>query len=294
MTINAQSGGNTFYWNNFTSTAGYYVSDSNGGNKYNTTMSGHGEGNIWFNVLSGAVQISGTSLSGYGGGLYYGIGGSGHPYSTSTSQGKLTGTVTDNAALTNVSNSAPVINSSRILPSIAYMNDTLKGYCSANDSDGNAMRYYYAWYKNGALNASGYTSSTFTQATEVNVNNLTAGIQRKNEQWIFSCLASDDIANSSWMNSSTLNISNLLPPQVNLSYPTSGNIHFINRTPTFNWSAVTDLDGDSVSYHLEVSHYSNFTDHVVDQPGLMSNNYTQPTELAFSVYYWRVSAYDFN
>ncbi|MEK7816703.1 MAG: NosD domain-containing protein, partial [Actinomycetota bacterium] len=95
------SGNNTFYWNNFTSTSGLYVNDTNGSNYYNTTLSGHGEGNIWANIINGSVNIVGTSASLYGQGLYYGTSGSGYPYNNSTSGGKVIGNVVDAAPLIN-------------------------------------------------------------------------------------------------------------------------------------------------------------------------------------------------
>ena len=56
MNIDAPSGNNTFYWNNFTNTSGLYVQDLNGSNYYNSSFGG----NFWFNVLNGSINI--TSL----------------------------------------------------------------------------------------------------------------------------------------------------------------------------------------------------------------------------------------
>ena len=84
--LDSASSGNTFYWNNFTGTSGVYVNDANGGNHYNTTISGHGEGNIWANVMDGRVAITGTSNSTGFPSLRYGTNGSGYPYGNSTSE----------------------------------------------------------------------------------------------------------------------------------------------------------------------------------------------------------------
>jgi hypothetical protein len=91
--------GNTVYWNNFSATNGYYASIA-GGNKLNTTINGKPEGNIYANVISGAVAVQGNVTSGYGAGLYIGMNGTGYPYSQATSQGKIVGNAVDYAPLT--------------------------------------------------------------------------------------------------------------------------------------------------------------------------------------------------
>lgn len=105
--VNVNSSGNTFYWNNFSATTGLYVNDSNGSNFYNTTVSGHGEGNIWANVMNGSVQITGTNSSAGFPSLYYGTNGGGYPYNSSNSQGKAISNVIDFAPLTNQQASPP-------------------------------------------------------------------------------------------------------------------------------------------------------------------------------------------
>jgi hypothetical protein len=79
----------SIYWNNFTATSGYYIDESPATAKLNTTINGKPEGNIYANVISGAVQVQGNVTSGYGSGLYIGINGTGYPYSQATSQGKI-------------------------------------------------------------------------------------------------------------------------------------------------------------------------------------------------------------
>ncbi|MGV8161935.1 MAG: LamG-like jellyroll fold domain-containing protein [Candidatus Nanoarchaeia archaeon] len=141
-------------------------------------------------------------------------------------------------------------------------------------------------------NISGTPTTTHTSATEVNLDNITSGLS-VGDSWIFSCRANDGVSNSSlWLNSSTLTIGNLPPPKVNLSYPESNDSHFINRTPTFNWSAVTDPDGDSVTYEIYVSSYADFSDQIINESGISNNYYLQTDELTFKTYYWKVRAND--
>ncbi|MCX6771860.1 MAG: right-handed parallel beta-helix repeat-containing protein [Candidatus Micrarchaeota archaeon] len=98
--FNVGSGNNSFYWNNFTNTAGDYIQDLNGGNIFNTTINGKPEGNIYANVMSGAVQVQGNVSSAGFPSLYIGMNGTGYPYSASTAQGKIIGSAVDYAPLT--------------------------------------------------------------------------------------------------------------------------------------------------------------------------------------------------
>ncbi|MCX6769741.1 MAG: hypothetical protein NT051_03605, partial [Candidatus Micrarchaeota archaeon] len=97
---------NTFYWNNFTATSGLYINDTNSSNFYNTSMGGHGEGNIYANVMNGSVLINGSTSSGYGHGLFIGTNGS-WPYNSTTSGNMVTFGVVDYAPLTLNNVSAP-------------------------------------------------------------------------------------------------------------------------------------------------------------------------------------------
>ena len=99
--IGSTSGFNLFYWNNFTNNSGYYVQDSNGTNIYNTTLNGRGEGNIWHNIMNGSVDISGNISSTLNPLLYLGQYGTGYPYNSTNSFGKINGNVVDYAPLTN-------------------------------------------------------------------------------------------------------------------------------------------------------------------------------------------------
>ena len=57
--IDGSSGGNTFYWDNFTQTCNLYADDMNGSNIWNGSADGVPEGNIWYNVMTGEVFIPG-------------------------------------------------------------------------------------------------------------------------------------------------------------------------------------------------------------------------------------------
>ena len=83
--LDAKASNTLFYWNNFTSASGYYITDLNGTNKYNTTVNGQKEGNIWFN----SANLNGTNNSTGFPSYKVATGGSGYPYNNSTSGGKF-------------------------------------------------------------------------------------------------------------------------------------------------------------------------------------------------------------
>ncbi len=84
--LDANASRNLFYWNNLSMPSGagigngMAVYDLNGSNLYNST-----EGNIWPDVIHGAVNISGAQVSSYSQGYYVGTGGSGYPLNSSSS-----------------------------------------------------------------------------------------------------------------------------------------------------------------------------------------------------------------
>lgn len=91
---------NTIYWNNFSHNNSPYVKVYENGNFLNTSVNGRGEGNIYANVMSGAVPVSGAYYSTGVPSLLIGTSGAGVPYNSTTSQGKIVGNITDYAPLT--------------------------------------------------------------------------------------------------------------------------------------------------------------------------------------------------
>ena len=60
----------------------------------------------------------------------------------------------------------------------------------------------------------------------------------------------------------------------------------------FSWKAATDPEGDSVSYHIQVSDSGAFTSPIIDKQGLTQTEYTSETDLIGTAFYWRVRARD--
>jgi parallel beta-helix repeat protein len=96
----------------------------------------------------------------------------------------------------------------------------------------------------------------------------------------------------------TLTTANNPPPKVNLTSPINGSDPYNNRTPRFTWNAVTDLDGDAVTYTLNVSTSSTFSDSVFSKTLLAANysDYDLANELPMAItgtqYFWKVQAHD--
>jgi len=193
--LDSGASANKFYWNNFTNTSNKYVYDLNGTNKYNTTISGNGEGNIWFNVMNGSASIIGNiSSNGYPS-LYIGFNGTGYPYNSTTSSGKVTSNVYDYAPLTpNLSNTIPITitflpptpangsnSSGRTQPIVANISSSTSQNTSAwIDFDRSLLGYWSMDYSN----VSGiYDNSTYnnfgTYTGGINSSNITTGIRGK-------------------------------------------------------------------------------------------------------------------
>ena len=221
----ASSSGNTFYWNNFTSTTFELTGD--GGNTWEANVSGNNEGNIWADVIDGTKTITGSTYSTYSTGypeLFIGTGGADYPY--------VQGTITDNAPLTNQQGaSTPEMQTVTITPETATIYDALIGYCNATDADEDSLIYHYKWYLNDVENETG-TSSSEVQGIELNVANITSGLEL-GQNWTLECTPDDGTTNGTAMNSSVKTISALncrTLNQENMEYPLTENISISGST----------------------------------------------------------------
>jgi hypothetical protein len=69
--------------------------------------------------------------------------------------------------------SAPVMVNSTILPLVAYANDTLLGYCVANNTFNDTIQYNYTWYLENVTNSSGIINTTLCYQESANTTNQT-------------------------------------------------------------------------------------------------------------------------
>ncbi|MFT4309545.1 MAG: LamG-like jellyroll fold domain-containing protein [Candidatus Woesearchaeota archaeon] len=90
----------------------------------------------------------------------------------------------------------------------------------------------------------------------------------------------------------TFTIKNTPPQTPILEYPEDEDDLFINRTPTFNWTA-TDADDDELTFNIQVALDDGFSAIILDESGLSTNEYYQGIPLELDTqYYWRVMAND--
>ena len=84
-------------------------------------------------------------------------------------------------------------------------------------------------------------------------------------------------------------IVNKAPSATSQSVPTN-NLLCINNNVSFQWTASTDPDGDTISYEIQIATDNQFTQNVLN---LISNNTSTSVGLDKGVaYYWRVRAKD--
>ncbi|MGV8087420.1 MAG: BspA family leucine-rich repeat surface protein [Candidatus Woesearchaeota archaeon] len=248
------------------------------------TMNSTNEGNIWHNVINSSVNISGTQNSSIRG-LYIGSDGSGYPYNITTSLNKVSTGVVDYAPLTTIftPNSAPLMNLSIILPSIAYNNDTLLGYCNATDNDGNNLTYYYTWYRNNAINISSVTTNNFTQGSLANVANISSSQLIYADNWTLSCKASDGMANSSWMNSTEKYIN--IYPTITFVAPTDANQAKIPITRNYTYINI------SSNKNLTICSL-NWSNTLISMSGSGTTWYYNKTDITNGIYDYYVTCND--
>jgi hypothetical protein len=130
-----------------------------------------------------------------------------------------------------------------IMPSTAYIGNTIKGYCNITSTSPNIL-YNYTWYLNGIINTSGGWNYSVIQGIVRNLNNITSGVVR-GQNWIFGCFGSDGYVTSDYVNSSVLTISNSISPPLNASitpqYPGD------NNSLSCIIDKGTDADGDNLT-----------------------------------------------
>ncbi|MBU1246344.1 MAG: LamG-like jellyroll fold domain-containing protein [Nanoarchaeota archaeon] len=85
---------------------------------------------------------------------------------------------------------------------------------------------------------------------------------------------------------------NSAPPQVTLSSP-GDTTSTTDRTPTFTWNSVVDIDGDSVTYTINVDNDNDFSSCIINVSAIGGTTHTPAADLDIDdIYYWRVRATD--
>ncbi|MEM2138193.1 MAG: hypothetical protein QW568_03840, partial [Candidatus Anstonellaceae archaeon] len=144
-----------------------------------------------------------------------------------------------------IQNSAPTVSSASINSTlfsgspVLYTGDTMRGFCSATDSDGDSLKYWWAFYKNGSLFSSGNTTN-YTQGTAINVANIT-GSDVKSANWTLECKADDATTNSTATNSTQLNLASCF----NLNI--TGQTYTLNENASINGATCYNISAANIT-----------------------------------------------
>ena len=183
-----------------------------------------------------------------------------------------------NSSTLTITNPAPVIVTSTILPASPFGSDDLLGYCNATDVNGDSLVYYYIWYKDDVEDSSG-VSSSFTQGVLSNVNDIASANTAVGEVWKLSCRAYDGNTNSSALNSSGVTILNNAPTMVSTTlYPsaTPPTVALYNFTGECKGS---DGNSDTLTYY-----YRWYKNGAINNSGVSASGYTQNVAANISTY----------
>jgi len=158
------------------------------------------------------------------------------------------------------------------------------------------------YYKFAFYNGSSWSNTTpLTWTSPQNVQNVTTitATRGMTVQWYW--WFNDSIGQANTTDTWNFTVANTAPTQVILDSPANNNIT-TNRTPQFNWTAVTDADGDSINYTILINCSDNggqctLDDREVNLTGITNTTYVPTTNLKLfgddSYYYnWSVRAYD--
>ncbi|MBN1274956.1 hypothetical protein JXA12_01565, partial [Candidatus Woesearchaeota archaeon] len=137
-----------------------------------------------------------------------------------------------------------------------------------------------------------YTTNT-TNGDYFNATYTCTGTPYTTEEMNITFCDSNNDCVSSYTSSNTY--PNQAPTTPTLQWPTSGNHSIKTRTPTFNWTASTDEEGDDINYTINITN-----DYApdYDRDNLTTNNHTTQEELWTEyetydhAYNWSVRACD--
>ncbi|MEM2137949.1 MAG: right-handed parallel beta-helix repeat-containing protein [Candidatus Anstonellaceae archaeon] len=263
--------GNTFYWNNFTSTTGSFVRDTVGTNYYNST-----EGNIWFNVQNGSVVITGTSHSSAFPSLYIGSAGPGYPYNNSTSQSKFScnfAGCADNKPLTPTqANNAPTIFAISVVPSSPTVEDNISCNITVRDAEQSTTNITYEWYKNGVNQTSlAGTFNNLANNTATLISNLTSGNLSVGQNWSCNVRAYDGTDYSSWSMSSNVTISDSATVTMCRNLATAGQTYTLQNSVSISGATCFNVTAANVT--LNCNGYSITGSNTTSTYGIYSNQF---------------------
>ncbi len=199
-----------------------------------------------------------------------------------------------NSSTVTIQNSVPQTNLVLLLPTnpntTAYLNCT---FAIADNDTTDRLTVFYRWYNNSEQ----YSNGTLVYSLTNNYTLLSNATTSKGDTWTCSINATDDIGVNNFTNSSSVTIANTIPTVPALEVPTSENFTVHNRSTTFNWSNSTDMDGDAITYDIDISSDTACAGGGFTDTGLTVSQYTYASELCTQdetslLYNWTVRACD--
>jgi len=103
----------------------------------------------------------------------------------------------------------------------------------------------------GTLAITNVLTQSFTESTEYLINTLPNTYTNKDEVWTFTCLANDGNENSSWLNSTSIIISNTAPSFTQINYSNT----ISHNTSIASQINATDSDSDSLTFTINDSDF---------------------------------------
>jgi hypothetical protein len=185
---------------------------------------------------------------------------------------------------------APSIVSNIKFPEPSYNNDDVTLSATITDAEGNLNVTWISgnwtgiWenYTNGITNIGSLYSYI-----------VKAGNFSNQETVSWRYYANDSIGNLQQGALQQFTVQNRLPSNVTLLEPPN-NTMTPERRVYFNWTDAFDLDGDPITYILQVDNDLDFSSLEIEKTGLIDSSYTlDPFEaLSNGIYYWRVYSND--
>ncbi len=192
-----------------------------------------------------------------------------------------------------INNTAPTIIANVTSPINVYTNTDWKLNLTITDPDGgDIVTGYVQFYINGSAFGSEQSTSPITNNINTLIGTLNSLNFNKGATLIAEFWARDRIVNTTKENTTQVTVLNSIPSKVILSYPENNDSFFTNRIPRFNWTQAIDSDNEPLTYQIQVSLFPNMSSPLTNETGISNTSYMQPSELDFTVYYWRVRAND--
>ncbi len=197
-------------------------------------------------------------------------------------------------------NTPPIINTVFISPLTPFTEDTLDCAFNVADAESTQLFYNVTWFKNGIPQIDNQEFGTIDQAnfnTDVHtsaVGDVEPQYTTQQEQWICK-LTIFETPGSGFimaMNATPVVIQNRIPPNVTLLNLNNDSFISIN-TPSFNWTNVSDLDLDVLSYIFEIANDTDFNalafKDIIPDP---NTTIPQSSPLLDGMYFWHVITND--